>query len=267
MSPRRRLALLALALGLGASACVAPGTTAEEETQAEGLQAPTFAPLDEPTTDAPTTAAGSDPSTPGPTSTDTPPSPAATASPTAAASPAAEASPGPTASATPATLRGQIDDGTGDLQGLESGRAPDHADLRRVVLEQGPSTGRITITFAGPAPEATEGDHVLNVATYHDVTGDGRVDYEIWASLTSDGWGTAWYDLREGTARFAADDDVDVAVVDGDVVLTFPAGHLDHARSGQWLASSEWGTSMTISSGTSATDDAPDDRSGRPWPS
>lgn len=262
MSRRRRTALLALALGVAGSACVAPGTTVEEGTQNEGLQAPTFAPLPESTTTGP---AMVEPPSSAPSGTG--PTPASTSSPTAASSPAAESSPGSTAAASPRAVRGQLDDATGDLQGLEGGRAPPHADLRRVVLEQGPSTGTITIAFAGPAPEAAEGDHILNVATYHDVTGDGRVDYEIWASLTSDGWGTAWYDLREGTARYAADDDVEVAVVDGDVVLTFPAGHLDHARSGQWLASSEWGTSVTISSGTSATDDAPDDRAGRPWPS
>lgn len=157
-------------------------------------------------------------------------------------------------------------DGTGDLQGVGRSSAPAHADLRSLALEVAGDTATITIGFAGPAPEQGEGDDILNVATYHDVTGDGSVDYEIWASLTADGWGTSWYDVRNGTARFAADDDVDVDVVDGAVVLTFPPGHLGGARSGRWLASSEWGSVATISSGTSTTDDAPDDRSGRTWP-
>lgn len=262
-----RLPAAALVLLLTGTACVAPGASVEDPAPTVGLQDPTFAPLPsasaEPsTTDAVTpTADAASPTVPSTAPAAPDPTTGETAAPVA--------SPGPTPAGEPAApvpVRGTLVDGTGDLRGLEAARAPGHADLREVVLTMGPDQGRITIAFADPAPEQGEGDEILNVATYHDVTGDGRVDYELWASMTANGWGTSWFDLRNGTARYAADDDVDVEVVDGVVVLTFPPSHLDDARSGQWLASSEWGTALSIGSGTSATDDVPDDRSGAAWP-
>lgn len=266
MRPRPALALL---LTVALTACVAPGADVPEDDTA-GLQQPTFTPLAGTSPpSASDVAATSGPATPPPPSpTGTPsdtmtPEPS-TAAPTGTGEPTSPAT--PTAAPTASTLRGVLTDGTDDLSGLQSGQAPEYADLREVTLTMGGAQGRITLGFAGPAPEAGEGDEILNVATYHDVTGDGNVDYEIWASLTADGWGTSWYDIRNGTARFAAEDDVEVEVVDGVVVLTFPPSHLDDARSGRWLASSEWGTALSMSSGTSATDDAPDDRSGTAWP-
>lgn len=269
-----RLPAAAVVLALAAAACVAPGATVEDTTPTVGLQDPTFEPLP---TDEPAPATSTSPS---PTATTTPPSPAATSAPapspeataaTGAPSPASTTTATPTPEddtppAEPVPLSGTLVDGTGDLRGLESSRAPGYADLREVVLTMRPDRGRIAISFAEPAPDAGEDDEILNVATYHDVTGDGKVDYEIWASMTANGWGTSWFDLRTGTARYAADDDVEVEVVDGVVVLTFPSSHLDGARSGRWLASSEWGTGLSISSGTSAVDDVPDDRSGAAWP-
>lgn len=254
--------LPAIALALVAAACVAPGAEIPEGEPTVGLQEPTFAPL------TPSTADGTASPTASPT---TPPAP--TPSPTgdtvAEDTPVPVAT--PTATGTPTTapsapVRGSLTDGTGDMDGLHRSRAPGHADLRAVALEMGPENGTIHIEFAAPAPEHGAGDEIVNVATYHDVTGDGRVDYEVWASLTSEGWGTSWFDLRAGTARFAADDDVEVAVESGALVLTFPSSHLDGARTGQWLASSEWGTGLMMSTGTTVTDDAPDDRSGRRWP-
>lgn len=270
-----RLPAAALVLALATAACVAPGATVEDPTPSVGLQDPTFEPL--PTDDPASPAAISptpDATTPDPAVTSLPaPSPEQT--PSRAPTPASTPTPTPMATTTgedeappvePIPLSGTLVDGTGDLRGLEASRAPGYADLREVVLTMRPDRGRITIAFAAPAPDAGEDDEILNVATYHDVTGDGQVDYEIWASMTANGWGTSWFDLRAGTARYAADDDVEVEVVDGVVVLTFPSSHLDGARSGQWLASSEWGTGLSISSGTSAVDDVPDDRSGAAWP-
>lgn len=281
----RPLALiLATGLALASAGCVAPGASTEPEPPA-GLQQPTFTPLP--------TDAGTAPSSPSaapvaddPLATDaptavgtmpddarTPPVASAPASPEPPPSPAsesrAEADPAttPAGEAADPAVRGALSDGTGDLRGLAAARAPDHADLRQLDLVVGTQEAQIRIAFAAPAPESAEGDSILNVATYHDVTGDGHIDYEIWASLTSDGWGTSWFDIREGTARFAADDDVEVEVVDGALLLTFPPSHLGGARSGRWLASSEWGTVVDMSAGASAKDDAPDDRTGQAWPS
>ena len=252
-------------LALLGSGCVAPGAQVPEDEPTGGLQAPTFTPLDAgTTTDAASATPSTNPSSPAPRASATP-TDAATATPTPSTTTTASG----TAASSPTPrppVRGTLTDGTGDLEGLNRSNAPGYADLRAVRLEMAGDRGTIRVDFAAPAPEAGEGDEIVNVATYHDVTGDGNVDYEIWASLTSDGWGTSWYDLRNGTARFAADDDVDVEIEDGTLVLTFPASHLDGARSGQWLASSEWGTSLAMSAGTTVTDDAPDDRSGRRWP-
>lgn len=266
-----RLPAALLVLALTTAACVAPGASVEDPGPTVGLQDPTFAPLPtettEPATSAPASpvATGSETATPNAPATTPPDEPEPAPTPTAEPTTGPDA-PDEPASPRPAPVTGRLEDATGDLRGLEAARAPGHADLREVVLTMGADEGRITIAFADPAPEAGEDDEILNVATYHDVTGDGQVDYEIWASMTANGWGTSWFDLRAGTARYAADDDVDVEVVDGVVVLTFPPSHLDDTRSGQWLASSEWGTAVTISSGTSAIDDAPDDRSGAAWP-
>lgn len=256
------------ALALALSACVAPGARLEP-VPTGGLQPPTFEPL-------PPDARGTEGSQAGtPTASATPATPPAPSDGPSPATPDPEgtttSSPAPTnppsGSGASEPRRGVLEDGTGDLDGLGANRAPAHADLRRVTLELTDTEGRIVVEFAGPAPENGEGDEIVNVATYHDVTGDGAVDYEIWASLTVDGWGTAWYDIRNGTARFASEDDVAVDVVEGTLVLTFPSSHLGDATSGQWLASSEWGTPLTIGTSTAVTDDAPDDRAGRAWPS
>lgn len=262
--------IAALALSLAGVGCVAPGARTEAEPPV-GLDRPTFTPLStDPATESPTTAVT------GPTEavTDPPASPhpveTVTDDPSPADTPPESSAPAPPPTPQATTrppVRGVLADGTDDMRGLRASGAPDHADLRELALQVDDSEARIRIAFAGAVPEAADGDDILNVATYHDVTGDGQIDYEIWASLTSDGWGTSWFDIRRGTARFAAEDDVDVEVVDGVLVLRFPPSHLGGARSGRWLASSEWGTGLEMSTGASATDDAPDDRSGEPWPS
>ena len=265
-----RTHLLVAVLALAGTACVAPGASPPDDDATGGLQPPTFAPLTESASPqaAPSPAASPSASTPGPTGTATvggSPSGTPQPSPTPAAS-----TPAPTATASPpppaATVRGTLPDGTDDLDGLNRSQAPGYADLRAATLEMGSDRGAIRIEFASAAPEQGSDDEILNVATYHDVTGDGSVDYEIWASLTADGWGTSWYDLRAGTVRFAAEDEVDVAVDAGVLELTFPVTHLDGARSGQWLASTEWTTALMRTTGATVTDDAPDDRSGRRWP-
>lgn len=273
---------LVAGLALATTGCVAPGASTEPEAPA-GLQQPTFTPLateaatqPESPTQAPTTTETATAGTPtsGASAPADAPTSAATDAPTSsepppAAGPATEpaaTTPRDDATAPPA-VRGTLADDTEDLRGLAATRAPEHADLRDLELVVDHDQAQIRIAFAAPAPESADDDSILNIATYHDVTGDGRIDYEIWTSLTADGWGTSWFDIREGTARYAADDDVEVEVVDGVVVLTFSPNHLGGARSGRWLASSEWGSAVDMRAGASAEDDAPDERTGQPWPS
>lgn len=259
---RPTLVLLAAALLLGG--CVAPGADNPEDGATGGLPAPTFVPLDSATTGQaqPTSTATATESRPQPTSTATTGS---AADPTDPAPTSTQRSGSPT----PATVRlmGSIPDASGDLRGLAASQAPDHADLTQARLVRQGDRGTIRITFAGPAPESGDGDEILNVATYHDVTGDGRIDREIWASLTANGWGTSWHDLRAGESRYAAEDDVEVAIEQGELVLTFPFSALADATTSRWMVATQWGTGTTLMAGDGVRDDAPDDRQGRRWPS
>lgn len=251
--------LLAAALLLGG--CVAPGADVPEDGATGGLPVPTFTPLETPTTAPPT---------PPPTSTTPAPDPEPTARPTTVnpVEPTPSLTePAPSPTPAPVQLVGSIPDASGDLRGLGASQAPDHADLTQALLVRQGDRGTIRITFAGPAPESGEGEEILNVATYHDVTGDGRIDREIWASLTADGWGTSWHDLRTGESRYAADDEVEVAIEQGELVLTFPFSALADATASRWMAATQWGTGATLMAGDGVRDDAPDDRQGRRWPS
>lgn len=253
---RHALLLPVVALLLGG--CVAPGAEGPED-GATGLPAPTFAPLETATTGQPTgtsTATASDPEPTAPATTDSSTDPAPTST-----------RPAPSPTPPPVRLTGSIPDDAGDLRGLGASQAPDHADLTEARLVRRGDRGTIRITFAGPAPESGDGDEILNVATYHDITGDGRIDREIWASLTADGWGTSWHDLRTGESRYAADDDVEVAIEQGQLVLTFPFSALAGATTSRWMVATQWGTGTTLMAGDGVRDDAPDDRQGRRWPS
>lgn len=257
---RRALLLLPVA-ALVLGGCVAPGAQTPEDDGTGGLPVPTFTPFETATTtqpqptDTPTVRASDrEPTAEATTANPTEPAPTPTPPPTSPTQP-------------PAPLIGTIPDNSGDLRGLSASQAPDHADLTQAVLVRRGDRGTIRITFAAPAPERGDGDEILNVATYHDVTGDGRIDHEIWASLTADGWGTSWHDLRTGESRYAADDDVEVAIEQGELVLTFPFSALADATTSRWMVATQWGTGTTLMAGDGVRDDAPDDRRGRRWPS
>lgn len=259
----RRLLVLLAALLLGG--CVAPGADGPEDDATGGLPVPTFTPLETGTTPQPTgtsTAPTSDPQPADRATTGSPPRATDPTTPSPTANP-----PAPSPTSTPLLLIGSIPDDTGDLRGLGASQAPDHADLAQALLVRQEDRGTIRITFAGPAPERGDDDEILNVATYHDVTGDGRIDREIWASLTADGWGTSWHDLRTGESRYAANDDVEVAIEQGELVLTFPFSALADVTTSRWMVATQWGTGTTLMAGDGVRDDAPDDRRGRRWPS
>lgn len=158
---------------------------------------------------------------------------------------------------------GRLDDSAGDVTGLTS---PGWADLRSAELARANSGFTLTHEANEAFPEQGDGTNTMNIATFVDIDGDGDIDYEIWANLSPEGWGTSYFDEREGTARYAADDSVDVEVVDGDVVLRFPASHLAQAPSFRWSIASEYGPYEAIGTDAMARDYLPDDRSGRPFP-
>lgn len=252
---------LFLLIVLLAAACVAPADRARlEEEHVDALE-PTFAPLpspsapldvrsEEPTADVSSAVPGRDgpPSDdPGRTAPGTPP-----ATPTEASTPSV-----------PPDASGRLDDPAGDVTGLSP---PDWADLRSAEIVRQGTTFTLTHTADGAFPEQGDGTNTMNIATFFDVDGDGNVDYEVWANLSPEGWGTSYFDEREGTARYAADDDVDVEVVESAVQLRFPTTHLAEAPSFRWSIASEYGPYEAIGTDAMARDYLPDDRSGQPFP-
>lgn len=222
---------------------------------------PTFIPLPSPSTTA--TPAPEDPSS-GVRSTD--PDTGATAPDDPDPTTPSASSATPTRTSVPIAEpggSGRLDDSAGDVTGLTS---PGWADLRSAELARANSGFTLTHEANEAFPEQGHGTNTMNIATFVDIDGDGDIDYEIWANLSPEGWGTSYFDEREGTARYAADDSVDVEVVDGDVVLRFPASHLAQAPSFRWSIASEYGPYEAIGTDAMARDYLPDDRSGRPFP-
>lgn len=281
--PRTARTLLLAAVAVVAAGCLAPGavgTVASPGGPPGG--APTFAPdpgagtastgpepapstqspalpVDEETPDmpdpAPTSAPTPPPASPGPSG----PADTEIGTETDAATPVVPPPPSPEAARV-----GAVDDPAGDLAGDDPDRAPRWADLVGATIRLADGRGEIVLRFAGAVPGTGRAGEAVNVATFHDLTGDGRIDREIWASQTSDGWGTSYWDNQAGTVRFADEDDVDV-VVEGDTVrLAFPAQHLADATTGRWQVTLEW-VDQALLTQRLAVDDAPDDRGGARW--
>jgi hypothetical protein len=138
--------------------------------------------------------------------------------------------------------------------------SPDWADLQTVTIERDGNAMTLAVGLTGGAPDAApDAQHTMNIATFFDVDGDGFLDYEIWANLNDSGWGTAYYDNVDGQALFADQDGIEIAVVAGEVVMTFDASLLGGAERFRFAASSEYGRYETIGTELMARDDAPDD--------
>lgn len=256
---RRTLLLLSLV----AAACT-PRAAPPDPSEAV---LPTFSPVDElaggmespspATTGAPSSTAV--PMTPGAAPTD-PPGPHD-----------APARPGAPRTTPPApqddALTGTITDAGADVRaGTPLQDPPDSVDLRQLVLLRGAAGYEVRVEMAAPVPERREGERITNVATFYDVDGDGELDYQVYATSTPDGWGSAYFDHVRGETAYADDDEVDVTVEDGFVVMRFPLGHLGDATGLQWSAATQWGTFEELQTGTEARDRAPDDGRGVRWP-
>jgi hypothetical protein len=71
-----------------------------------------------------------------------------------------------------------VTDPTGDTSRPALGRAPAYADLVAGAIRS--TAAEVTITVELAAPPQVERDTTLNVASFHDLTGDGHVDLEVW---------------------------------------------------------------------------------------
>lgn len=241
-----------VALGVSLSACAPPG--AGEDEAAESNLKPQFS-AHPGKKDKPDKAKGprrpkKDRAT-APTSGETQ-APATTA-PGAATSPAA-----PTSGASPAPtpagpMTASLTDPSGDVSGGLGG-TPDHVDLAAAGVTRTANGFEVRIEFGGLLPTRSEGSQVQNVAAFFDLEGDGLVDYETWGSLSDNGWGSSY--RTPDDARFGSDSGVTARPDGSTLVLTFPLGHLDNARSFRWQVGTEWGTPEQIATGTTASDRA-----------
>lgn len=161
----------------------------------------------------------------------------------------------PSAAPTDAPVR--VADPTGDLGRSVEG-APAHADIVAVQLIRTGDEVEVRSTFAGAVPEKQTGDKGMNVASFYDVDGNGMVDYEIWASLADDGWGTGYLDDRSNEASFGPSTGIEVSVEGRTLVTRFPADRIGDPETFRWSAASEWGSYQSMAASTSARDYAPD---------
>lgn len=152
-----------------------------------------------------------------------------------------------------------VQDPAGDVESPLLTDPPDYADLRAGSLAIDGDEATLSVSFHTDTPERSDDDHTMNVASFYDVDGDGRIDYEVWANLSSTGWGTSWFDNREGTALFGADDEVEVEITPAAMVLRFPHRYLGGAEAFRWALAAEWGTYEALTTGSMTSDLAPDD--------
>jgi len=151
-------------------------------------------------------------------------------------------------------LRASVSDPTGDVRGTLTG-APPYADLTGAALTRG-DVFQVRVSFAGAVPQRQSDDRIVQVATFYDLDGDGETDYEVWASLADNGWGTS-YRTPNG-ARYGDNSGASARPDGNDLVLTFPLAHLERTDSLAWAVGAQWGTLEQVASGTTSKDNAPD---------
>lgn len=154
----------------------------------------------------------------------------------------------------PAPVR--ISDPAGDLTRSLEG-APGSADIVAVQLDRTGDTVEVRHTFAGPVPARMESDKGMNVASFYDVDGNGIVDYEVWASLADNGWGTGHLDRRERESSFGPSTGIEVSVQGDTLVTRFPLARIGGVERFRWSTASEWGSFESMAASTSARDHAP----------
>lgn len=167
---------------------------------------------------------------------------------------AAGAPPKPSQAEGPASIQ----DAPGDLSASAEGTPP-CADIVGVTLTRRGARIEVRTTFAGAVPATQSGGKGMNVASFYDVDGNGMVDYEVWASLADDGWGTGHLDDRQNRATFGPSTGIEVTVEGRTLVTTFPPDRIGGAETFRWSAASEWGSYESMAASTSARDYAPDD--------
>ncbi len=169
----------------------------------------------------------------------------------------------PPASDATATTDRVVHSGTTDPRGDTTapllGSAPDWADLvAGSVRRAGNGDVTITIEFAEP-PEQPRSGTTANVASFHDLTGDGRIDLEIWLNHSEQGWFPSWRDHREAQAAFGEDAGLHIDTDDARLEIVVPAEHFGEAVAWRWSMGLEWGRHEWLGTSAAAHDLAPDE--------
>jgi hypothetical protein len=152
-----------------------------------------------------------------------------------------------------------VTDRVGDATPSLLDRPPAWADLAGATLTRTGDQFELRVQLAGgAAPQKTDSDHTMNVASFYDVDDDGNVDYEVWANVADSGWGGSWFDDRNGVSKYGNDAGA-TWTPDGDaIVMRFDAAHVGNATHFRWSVASEWGRYETLNGPGSVKDDAPD---------
>ena len=159
----------------------------------------------------------------------------------------------------PEVVRSSVTDPRGDTTSPLLGSAPEWADLVGGSVERA-GTGDVTLTLVLAAePEPPREGTTMNVAAFHDLTGDGNIDLEVWGNWSADGWFPSWRDNLEGTAAFGDDTGIEVHADGPELQLVVPAGRFDDTTSWRWSMGLEWGRYEWLGSPAAAHDLAPDE--------
>jgi hypothetical protein len=140
------------------------------------------------------------------------------------------------------------------------GEHPAWADLAGATLTRHEQYLELRVRFGDRAPSSSgSSERTMNVAAFFDTTGDGQVDYEVWANLADGGWDVSWFDDRTGDAAFSEDAAADVEVDGAELVVRLPPQYVGLAESFRWSVASEYGAYALLGTAQTARDDAPDD--------
>lgn len=251
----RRWGAVGLLVVLTASGC-ARGSK-QDDRLGQSL-APQFAPDDSAGATATTAATGPDqrgqPGQPGQSTTSTPGAQGTTATSSADGTAVPE-------------RRSSFTDPVGDLTPSPADPPPPWADLAGATLIRRASGFELRIELGGgSAPSTTDEDHTMNIASFFDVNGDGGIDFEVWANLSSGGWGSSYFDNRKRGGHFQGGSGVTVTVEGPHVVVAFPLSHLEGAERFRWALASEWGRYEVLGTLAMARDDAPDNDAAARFP-
>ncbi len=159
----------------------------------------------------------------------------------------------------PVTVRSSVTDPRGDTTSPLLGSAPEWADLVGGSVER-TGTGDVTLTVVlAEEPEPPSDGTTMNVAAFHDLTGDGHIDLEVWANWSADGWFPSWRDNLDGAVAYGDDSGVEVRANGPELQLVVPAGRFGDTESWRWSMGLEWGRYEWLGTSSAAHDLAPDE--------